>query len=335
MYTRSKHVKKHVPEFKMPAEKTRGERWHEEVMREDPILSGLVLALGFLAILTLVVVLGSQQAYGNQLAAGTELKVQATDKVISKESYVGHIAKLRSIYSGELLRNEKKVLVQLVIKAADGGMSTAKKASKRADKLVMRPKAVKKRKARLVASLSSEYRELKSHLDSRQRSSVISSVKGIKAARTDTQLNRYEGAAQAVFQIGQLRVAYAADGWPEAKLMYVSEWAPRIDNYLAGTPMAGTGAIISRISWDHDMDARLYPAIAMIESGCGVAPYGCAFNVCGWVWNPPAMYSWEDACLKWHSYFSQWFGGERYPITSMHGYGGYGPSYVNDQMARI
>lgn len=334
MYTRPDHAKKHVPEFKMP-EKTLGERWHEEVERENPLLAFCVLALGMLVIFAFVVVLGSQQAYGDQLAAAHKATLTTSDKLAEKDKYTAHIAKLRSMYSKELLKTEKKALVKLIVAAADGSYAEARSCSKRADKLVVRPKAVKKRKAKLVSTLSSEYRELKTHLDGGQRSRVISAISSIKGDRTDGQLTEHEGSAQTVFQVGRLRVAYGGDGWDEAKLYYVAEWAPRIDSYLSGTPMAGTGAMISRVAYDHDMDARLYPAIARVESGCGAAPYGCAYNVCGWVWNPPAMYSWEDACVKWHSYFGQWFGGERYPISSMHGYGGYGPSYVNDQMARI
>ena len=136
---------------------------------------------------------------------------------------------------------------------------------------------------------------------------------------------------------GKLCSYVNAKDFDDHKVAEVSKWGPRINAYLKGSPMAGTGYIIAKVAYDHNCDPRLYPAIACIESGKGVAPYWSRYNVCGWIFNPPAMHSWEDACRKWHVFFGKYFAGDFYPINSAHGYGGpgYGPGLWNAEMRKI
>lgn len=67
--------------------------------------------------------------------------------------------------------------------------------------------------------------------------------------------------------------------------VYAAEWAPRIDAYNAGWPLAGYGDAFARAAYRNGMDPRTAPAIARIESGSGRVPlyrYG-AGNCWGWM----------------------------------------------------
>ena len=99
--------------------------------------------------------------------------------------------------------------------------------------------------------------------------------------------------------------------------------------------MRGTGHVIAAAAYDYKTDPRLYSAIATIESGRGIDPAGCRYNVCGWICDTPSMHSWEDAAIKWHRYFGRYFKNDWYPIGSMHGYGDYGPELTNSYMRKI
>ena len=62
---------------------------------------------------------------------------------------------------------------------------------------------------------------------------------------------------------------------------YVSVWSVRIDNYLAGSPLAGYGYAFAEAAWDYGVDPRWSPAIAAVESSKGwycFEPY----NAWGW-----------------------------------------------------
>ncbi len=62
---------------------------------------------------------------------------------------------------------------------------------------------------------------------------------------------------------------------------FVSVWSVRIDNYLAGSPLAGYGYAFAEAAWDYGVDPRWSPAIAAVESSKGwycFEPY----NAWGW-----------------------------------------------------
>ncbi len=71
--------------------------------------------------------------------------------------------------------------------------------------------------------------------------------------------------------------------WTVGKSAFVSTWTQRIDNYLAGSPMAGTGRVFAEAAWDAGVDPRWSPAIALAESSKGLyVPYGDSYNAWGW-----------------------------------------------------
>lgn len=62
---------------------------------------------------------------------------------------------------------------------------------------------------------------------------------------------------------------------------FVEVWTGRIDNYLAGSPLAGYGYAFAEAAWDYGVDPRWSPAIAAVESSKG---YDCfePYNAWGW-----------------------------------------------------
>lgn len=69
--------------------------------------------------------------------------------------------------------------------------------------------------------------------------------------------------------------------WHMTEEEFVATWAPRIDAYLEGSPMAGTGATFATASFRYCVDPRWSPAISNTESGKGsvcIRPY----NAWGW-----------------------------------------------------
>lgn len=63
---------------------------------------------------------------------------------------------------------------------------------------------------------------------------------------------------------------------------FINEWTSRIDNYLAGSPMAGQGYNFAVAAWNTGVDPRWSPAIACIESTKGAY---CANSYNAWGWS--------------------------------------------------
>ena len=88
------------------------------------------------------------------------------------------------------------------------------------------------------------------------------------------------GQANALAQGGSSTVIDGAD-WYMTEEEFVNEWAPRIDAYLAGSPMEGTGETFALMSFRYCVDPRWSPAISNTESSKGrkcIRPY----NAWGW-----------------------------------------------------
>lgn len=80
--------------------------------------------------------------------------------------------------------------------------------------------------------------------------------------------------------------------WTSDKDSFVAQWAGRINAYLAGSPMAGTGEVFAEAAWDYGVDPRWSPAISYTESSKGLY----CFNSCNaWGWGSASWDNWEDA----------------------------------------
>jgi hypothetical protein len=73
---------------------------------------------------------------------------------------------------------------------------------------------------------------------------------------------------------------------------FVALWAPKIDAYLAGSPMAGTGSVFAEAAWDYGVDPRWSPAIAYTESSLGAV---CFKPYNAWGWGTSSWSDWDTA----------------------------------------
>ena len=87
--------------------------------------------------------------------------------------------------------------------------------------------------------------------------------------------------------------------WSQDKTAFVDEWGARIDRYLSGSPIAGTGKIFAAAAYDNGVDPRVSPAISCIESGKGRAMIKSTKNLWGWGGGTMNMgATWEQAIYK-------------------------------------
>ncbi|MEE0704806.1 MAG: hypothetical protein UCH28_00320 [Adlercreutzia sp.] len=112
----------------------------------------------------------------------------------------------------------------------------------------------------------------------------------------EAQAQEEEAAAEAEEEEAseQPTEAPADDGanWGDDKAAFVEQWGPRIDAYLAGSPMAGTGDTFASAAWDYGVDPRWSPAISAVESSKGAA---CFKSHNAWGWGSSSWGSWEEA----------------------------------------
>ncbi|MDR2672749.1 MAG: hypothetical protein LBC35_05595 [Coriobacteriales bacterium] len=76
------------------------------------------------------------------------------------------------------------------------------------------------------------------------------------------------------------------------KQSFVNTWAPRIDAYLAGSPLGGYGYAFANAAWDYNVDPRWSPAIACLESSKGRYLFR-EHNA--WGWGQVDWPDWESA----------------------------------------
>lgn len=79
---------------------------------------------------------------------------------------------------------------------------------------------------------------------------------------------------------------------PTEKQAFVDMWAPRIDAYLAGSPLAGYGYAFANAAFDYNVDPRYSPAIACLESSKGLY---CFLPHNAWGWGSISWDNWETA----------------------------------------
>lgn len=93
--------------------------------------------------------------------------------------------------------------------------------------------------------------------------------------------------------------------WSSDKSAFVSQWASRINNYLAGSPLAGHGQTFAEAAWDNGVDPRWSPAIATIESGKGAA---CFRPYNAWGWMGKSFGDWDSAIRAHVAYLKSMYG---------------------------
>ena len=98
-------------------------------------------------------------------------------------------------------------------------------------------------------------------------------------------------AAQAEYD-AQVGTSLPDVGWSVGEEAFVAEWTMRIDNYLAGSPLAGKGSVFAQAAWDNQVDPRWSPAISNTESSKGSV---CFKSHNAWGWGDTGWSNWDDA----------------------------------------
>lgn len=117
-----------------------------------------------------------------------------------------------------------------------------------------------------------------------------------EAARAEEEA-RIAAAEQAKAAAQQTSAASAMDSlsdvdWSVGKEAFVAEWTSRIDSYLAGSPLAGQGAVFAEAAWNNGVDPRWSPAISNTESSKGE---NCFKPYNAWGWGQSGWSSWDEA----------------------------------------
>ena len=86
---------------------------------------------------------------------------------------------------------------------------------------------------------------------------------------------------------------------------FVAEWSARIDAYNAGYPLEGYGYAFAEAAYDCNVDPRLAPAIARLESGSGQV---CFQPYNAWGWGSAAWSDWDTAIREYIAGFAASYG---------------------------
>lgn len=104
----------------------------------------------------------------------------------------------------------------------------------------------------------------------------------------------------AIDQVNQAKARSAANGgigvyevdFSVGKDAFINEWTGRINNYLAGSPLAGHGSTFAEAAWKYGVDPRWSPAISNTESTKGA---NCFAWHNAWGWTGGSWSSWDIA----------------------------------------
>lgn len=137
------------------------------------------------------------------------------------------------------------------------------------------------------------------------RAQAQAEVERTTRSLADVQSARDEARSQA--EAAARAEAEAAAAAESARAAFVAEWAARIDSYLAGSPLAGTGEIFAGAAYDYGVDPRFSPAISAVESSKGAK---CFKSHNAWGWGRSSWGSWEEAIRAHVAGLAKSYGGE-------------------------
>lgn len=176
--------------------------------------------------------------------------------------------------------------------------SAAATATQSADFSAATSDAASPRETTVLTSTAS--RDISQGIEAIEAEEEAARIAAEEAARAEEEARiaaAEQAKAQQEAQAAQESAANAAAMLPEVdftvgKEAFLSEWTARIDNYLAGSPLAGQGATFAEAAWNNSVDPRWSPAISNTESSKGAV---CFKPYNAWGWGSSSWSSWEEA----------------------------------------
>lgn len=110
-----------------------------------------------------------------------------------------------------------------------------------------------------------------------------------------------EAEARAAYAIENTASSLPDVDWRLTEDEFVAEWAPRINSYLDGYPLAGYGDDFARAAYRYGVDPRWSPAISCIESTKGLY---CFASHNAWGYLGQSYSSWSEAIWDHVEYLS-------------------------------
>jgi hypothetical protein len=135
----------------------------------------------------------------------------------------------------------------------------------------------------------------------RDMSPAINQVKAEEeAARLAAEEAARQAEEQAINRAIQAQAKSAAAGgvgvyevdFTIGREAFIAQWTERINNYLAGSPLAGYGSTFATAAWEAGIDPRWSPAISNTESSKGTH---CFASHNAWGWTGGEWSDWESA----------------------------------------
>ena len=211
-------------------------------------------------------------------------------------------------------------------------------------------KAQLEEQKKAAASALAEAQQARSAAQAKAEAEAAAELAALAAQSTAEQTAPAEGTGESgdnpnstATQTGQTvtnTVPSGAVNWNLSREEFIAEWTSRINAYLAGSPLAGTGAIFAECSWNTGVDPRWSPAISCIESTKGAHcansynAWGMRALGSGWL----GFGSWGEAITYHVSYLKRMYGTTLTPAAAKK----YCPptwqdwyNKVSSQMARI
>ncbi len=129
-----------------------------------------------------------------------------------------------------------------------------------------------------VAEVQAQEEAIRIAAEEKARAEEQAAIERVNAAKASSAANGGIGVYDVDFSVG--------------KDAFVSEWTNRINNYLAGSPLAGYGSTFAEAAWKYGVDPRWSPAISNTESTKGS---NCFAWHNAWGWTGGSWSSWGSA----------------------------------------
>lgn len=171
-------------------------------------------------------------------------------------------------------------------KASDEAVAAREEAQKKAEEEAAREAA----EAKAAAKKAAEQKASSSSSASSSTSKSSSSAKSSSSKANTKSSAKSSSSASNTVPSGA--VSTGDVDWSIGKSAFISTWTKRIDNYLAGSPLAGQGSAFATAAWNYGVDPRWSPAIAYTESSLGAA---CFKPYNAWGWGSSSWGSWSEA----------------------------------------